>query len=419
MKHLIKNAVKAKYRHSQPVPLLAKGILIAGLLFILMNISGCSEAELIHGQPVSTAIICGYRENSVNPTAYISDEKVKAIMEQITAQNSRINIFNVSGDPLSVKVLTVGKSNAVNQEQIAADRRKISQMIMAHLSEVTANAPEADLFRSIQLAARWLADEPADRPKHLLIIDSGLNTSGILSFTQPDLLRTAPQVIADQLKVRGEIPDLSGVKVTLAGLGNTLAPQMPVNEPQRQKLVALYRTIIQEAGGEAELSQGAYGSDVVETEFPVSLIDLPSEKPLIFSTPLSLGEEQVRFQANKASFADPSAVEQSLTQIASQMKKDPDQVFLLAGTTATWGDPEKSRSLSLKRAEAVRDLLVRLGVNSAQLICKGLGHDQDPFDRVQDLGTDGALIETLAAQNRRVIIVNLEHPTARLIVNKP
>lgn len=71
------------------------------------------------------------------------------------------------------------------------------------------------------------------------------------------------------------------------------------------------------------------------------------------------------------------------------------KTIVIEGHTDVWGDPEYNRSLSERRAEAVKDYLVGRGVPAEQLRTEGLGADQP-------LTTDPSRVAQ--ALNRRVTL---------------
>jgi outer membrane protein OmpA-like peptidoglycan-associated protein len=75
----------------------------------------------------------------------------------------------------------------------------------------------------------------------------------------------------------------------------------------------------------------------------------------------------------------------------------------IEGHTDSQGDPAKNKTLSQKRAEAVRDWLVRKGIDSGRLIAAGYGPDKPIADNKTAKGRE---------QNRRVEFVILEQPGA-------
>lgn len=68
----------------------------------------------------------------------------------------------------------------------------------------------------------------------------------------------------------------------------------------------------------------------------------------------------------------------------------------MAGHTDSTGSPEANKTLSIKRAEAVKkNLMVKYGADSKRILAEGLGQEQPMEDNGTDLGR---------AANRRVEI---------------
>lgn len=81
--------------------------------------------------------------------------------------------------------------------------------------------------------------------------------------------------------------------------------------------------------------------------------------------------------------------------VAALMEKYPDTDLLLAGHTDKYGSDDYNINLSIRRAEAVAEALVKLGVDEQRLIeVAGFGK--------QDL------ISKINRENRRVIILSVE-----------
>lgn len=143
------------------------------------------------------------------------------------------------------------------------------------------------------------------------------------------------------------------------------------------------------------------------------------EEPLVFEEPFELNETLVHFVANEAVFVDEKAVKAALKPVAKIILAHPDHPILLAGTTATWGSQKTSVDLSLRRANAVKDFLVtQFGVPDKQLLTIGLGFEDDPFVRGQDIDSNGMFVETEAAKNRRVIVMDAEDPIAKELLDE-
>ena len=173
-------------------------------------------------------------------------------------------------------------------------------------------------------------------------------------------------------------------------------------------------------GSKAEYFLTIGAPEPKKTENPIA--EAPKEEPepaedVVFEVPFELNETQVRFVADQAVFIDEEAAKEALAPVAEIILAHPDHPILLAGTTATFGTQEGCVRLSTRRTEAVKDLLVsEFGVPESQLITIGLGFADDPFVRGRDRDAYNNFIETEAAKNRRVIVLDAESEIARQIL---
>lgn len=143
------------------------------------------------------------------------------------------------------------------------------------------------------------------------------------------------------------------------------------------------------------------------------------ENNLVFETPFELNSTQVMFVSNKAEFINEADAKAALKPVADVILAHPDHPILLAGTTATDSTQEECVALSNERAAAVKKLLVdSFGVQESQLQTVGLGFEADPFVRGKDRDANGNFVESEAAKNRRVIVMDTNDPIAQEILNK-
>lgn len=140
----------------------------------------------------------------------------------------------------------------------------------------------------------------------------------------------------------------------------------------------------------------------------------PEENQLVFEVPFEINETQVQFVGNKAIFIDEAKAKEVMKPVAEAILAHPDRSILIAGTTATVGAQETSVTLSLERAEAVKQLLVNTyNVPASQISVVGLGFEDDPFERGKDIDANGNLVESEARKNRRVVVLDAEDPIAQ------
>ena len=83
--------------------------------------------------------------------------------------------------------------------------------------------------------------------------------------------------------------------------------------------------------------------------------------------------------------------------------------------TATVSGTNYGKELSVARAEACKNLLIKNGVKENQLICIGLGQTPNPL-RVNDTDAQGIQIEKMARMNRAVFFVQSDSPLVEKII---
>lgn len=121
--------------------------------------------------------------------------------------------------------------------------------------------------------------------------------------------------------------------------------------------------------------------------------------------------------ANTADFIDESMAINDLSVVVDYLKASPDNKLYIAGMTATYGDSESCKELSLKRAEAVKSIIIQAdsSIMESQMIVLGLGYEDNNL-RVQDV-INGEFIEEQAQKNRAVYILGENAPVIEQLVN--
>lgn len=101
----------------------------------------------------------------------------------------------------------------------------------------------------------------------------------------------------------------------------------------------------------------------------------------------------VQFELDK--FDIPEDAKYALYDLAKLMKKNPKLKLRIEGHTSDEGDVNYNQSLSEKRAKAVVDFLISMGVDSTRLSYKGLGSSapKDPNNRAVNRRTEFVITE--------------------------
>jgi outer membrane protein OmpA-like peptidoglycan-associated protein len=357
------------------------------------GLAGCSDSAEPTG---GLAIVVGARSNM--PPPGLTGQAVEAREDALVSQ-AYLSVVVADGAPFQMDgagVLAARDENDVVKEQ---DRDRNRQGIDAMLAEARAETPETDLLAALDLAARGISSAPGGHT--LVVLDSGLSTVDPLDFRTPGLIDADPLELANSLKVAGELPDLTGVEVVFQGLGDTAAPQEELRRPQRQSLIHIWVAIAKTAGAKSVEVEESPLSGQPDADLPLVTEVSFGDGLACEGNTVSLTGGDVAFEPNSANFKDRAAASAVVEPIAKQLMSG-GMSARLAGTTADVGDKAGQVQLSEQRAQAVLDLLVRLGVPAERLTAVGLGSDFPGY--VFDHDPEGNLIPDAAAVNRKVIV---------------
>lgn len=370
---------------------LIRGIvaLVAGLLLL----ASCGNGQDGGPGPGALAVIVGAHSNMAAPVVV---DAVQAEIDTASDLESPSTVIVADGAPTVSASLSLAAQN-----DNPLYRQDQSNQLANLIEKSRADTPEVDLLAALDLAARTVADTAG--PKTIVVIDSGLQTAGALRFQDHDgaLLDANPNEVVDLLRRTQQLPDLTGTRVVLVGLGDTAPPQQPLPPPSRAALVELWRTIIEQAGGEAEIKQAPLpATRKLEGLPPVTTVPVQAEPIGPLPRIRVLTDSTVGFLPDQAVFRNPDQARAVLSPYATEIMEG--RRALLTGTTASAGSPEGRVALSLERANAVRDLLIDLGAAADRIETRGLGSDFPGY--VPDRDPQGNLDPVRAAQNRQVII---------------
>lgn len=333
-----------------------------------------------------------------------------------------ISIVNGDGDPKVVFMQSFEiEDRFKNAAAVKLDRdaRNKTDALIDSMEMVTAIDPEVDYMAALNLAARSLSSLEGYDNKSIIVIGTGLSTSGVLNF-QNNLLSTEPATVVKLLEEKKEIPDFSGISVYWAQLGDVALPQEPLNSIQKDKLQQIYKGIIETGGG--TFTYNTFIANPVNEDIsypPVSIIELPDDDPIIFDSeiiesidsnnPVILTEEDICFKGDSAEFKDPDKAYKVLRLIADKYSGIS---ILVCGTTAGDSPTEHTKTLSKQRAEAVMNCLINdFGLDPSKIIAIGLGN-QDPWH------VHGIPVQDKEAScNRKVVILDASSEIALEIIS--
>lgn len=371
---------------------IGRSIIGAALMLGLMLCTGCGNDQS-SAAPGALAVIVGAHSNMVAPSLL---DSVQTEIDHASALGSPATVIVDDGSPTAATPVSLKAAN----DNPLYQQDKVDQLKRS-IGKARAGKPEVDLLAALNLAARSVSD--ATGPKTIVVIDSGLQTTGALRFQDQDgaLLNANPDEVVAALRRTRQLPNLAGMRVVFSGLGDTAAPQQPLPAPARTMLVTLWTKIVEAAGGKAEVKQAPLPDTRTLNGLPaVTVVPVAAQSigPLPSITVLRDGT--VGFVPDQAVFRNPDQARAVLADYAKAIIGG--KQALLTGTTASDGTPEYRLGLSQRRADAVRDLLISLGAPADRIRTRGLGSDFPGY--VPDRDAQGNLDPVPAAQNRQVII---------------
>lgn len=380
-------------------------------LAVLASAVGCGASKKEEEQAVHLAVILGAHANAPRAnTSLIYD----SVLEACGQSGSSISLIVNDGAPYASVVDIPETKAGLSREKYRSIAEDRARQILELADQMLARTGESDLLSAAALAARHLNAEEGGR-KELVILDSGLTTVPPLDFTESTLDGIQTEQILDALEEQDAVPDLKGIEsVCFYNLGDVAQPQSRITEGDRKRLTEIWKGIFDRAGAEQV---------EFRTDLPLSAVYAEGEVPAVSVMPVveqasalvweeidldeldavSFGEETIAFLPDTDELVDREAAKKVLEGVAGYMKEHPQFQAMLVGTTAKTGDLESCISLSGKRAEAVRELLMEQGIDGTRLETAGTGYENPFYINDQK---DGALDETAAAKNRSVILLD-------------
>ncbi|TDP92918.1 OmpA family protein [Labedaea rhizosphaerae] len=342
--------------------------------------------------PQGLAIAVGDRSNSAKPNwPSVLDADVDAITK---TSGKGVTIIRADGTPTIGCVLTYVPT-ANNDTANTHNRTNFVDAVHVLTTGMHAAARESN-----PLAALGLASSSAGPNGIVALIDSGLQTMAPLDFRKNNLLDRNPKSVVAALVKTGELPDLHGRTVVLAGIGWTSAPQAQLSDSQRGHLIELWQLIVKAAGARAVVSVPTPSTTPADVGLPeVSPVPIPPPDDLVIGCDKELvlqDDGAVGFVADKTEFRDRTAARTKLAKVADWLRDNPDATGTITGSIAHYGADDPN-GLSLDRAAQVRATLVELGAGATQLIAKGRGWGPFPTDTAPPDGNSDVL-------NRRVVV---------------
>ena len=442
------------------------------LVSLLLLLTSCVD-PVAPDDSIALVIIAGRHANAnlynLNDKAYAA---VPDLISKAIAYTSKdnggyhaeaqVSIIVSDGAPRKVDIEETGDfrlSFDGNSDRILTSKSKnTASNIQKFLTskELIADDEGVALLEAIGEARRILENYPSDMEKHILILDTGIPTDGVLKMQSADLNIREHDVedVLSKLNA-GAFPDLQGIKVTFLGLGNVADPQEDLRrdekEPEtaQQKLVNLWTAIITEkcggtltedikyaeSYGKAMRYSEDYGTRSTfengEPIYPyvdtVALIHHkeivppppPDNDPVVVTppqpVPRTFHTQELGFKANSAEFRN--GKEQAFNTIKSDIEDykrylaydESYRVYVIGSIARTEPDAEyRTSKVSEARAAVVTEILVEMGIPESQIVTIDAGATEFTWRNAKEFNNKGEWQSEEAQKNRVVRITCLE-----------
>jgi outer membrane protein OmpA-like peptidoglycan-associated protein len=314
---------------------------------------------------------------------YASNWATTFVVDPVTEQPAAFSLTPY-GDPFYVEY------GSTRGQSLAADISAVQWT----LGQEAASGP-LDLLATLDSATRVTSP-----PATLIVLSSGLSTAGGFDLRQVGW-DASPRSIAAQLSAGRLLPDLAGWSVVFSGLGDTAGRQPALPLPQQTKLTSYWDAICQASSAASckidDTTRPRLPSHVTT---PAPVIPIPAvtsaqgRGATTASVPATL-----LFDSNSADLIP--AADTVLRPLAQRARSQHLAVSITG--YASGGSAAYSLALSARRANAVRNRLISLGLPAAQ-ITKVTGDGTAGQSRDVCL-VHGQPDEAVCAQLRRVVIV--------------
>lgn len=365
-----------------------------------------------------------------------------------------VSVIVSDGDPEEVTITTQGTDGSDPEElplsfsrnnttKLKNATKKVAQSISDFLlsEDLKADDPEVDLQRALSKASQIFQLYPGVR-NHLVILDTGIVTSGFLDMNELNIQTPSPDEPLSRLPDGAYVP-LDNVNVYFVGLGNVGGNQVDLSYDSTycEQLEDFWNSYLMRCGdvniasklvcqktngvemlhystgdeGDTDDSAGKGYPEVRNVPFKPSELS-PEEKEeqakSIKMIPIPSG--QIGFEAGTANFKDEDAAAKCLDSyedVLELLKENEEiQIFVvgsIANTSYEKTKTERDDAISRDRAKAVKQELVKKGISESRIIAIDAGNrkfswrNNDEFPNGETENGDAVAME----KNRVVCIV--------------
>ncbi len=359
---------------------------IAGLsLITIVGISLYGLTPYAAPAAKEIVIVLGNTQNTPSPqaseyiTKAIEDTLLQHKGDEASTLTDSIRIISavkhpevINLDASELRLRKIG-NNGSNAKRAA---KANAEAIVAKMNSLTPSESGANYLEAI-----FEAKNNVEEGSRIIVVGSGLSDDGELSFSKTNILTKEEnrKSVIREIGKEYKYDYLDGYAITFFGLGDTVAPQEPLSNKQKQIVRDVYQGVVSSIGGDVDIDTRTLVGDAVKTDYIVGTTDTGcGDIGLVFD------DENLKFVSNQAVFKNPVAAKNSLASIKTLWDSYGDTIQLIQvdGYIAHYAGPD---NLSQQRADLVKGVLLELGVPAATLNATGRGfgpYQQDLQNRI-------------------------------------
>lgn len=346
------------------------------------------------------AFVVGNTENSPAPEL-TNNKNIKNTLEKVfyateAGEVPNIVLFSATASPRTIKI--EDKYNLGQAANKLASQSNFNDLLKG--IELAANSSPAcsgaDYFATIIEALEYV--KGYNNPI-IIIYGSGLSDTGIINFAFDNLITkngTEEEKVISILSTdkRFANESYSNVTINWYGVGQTVGKQQDLKE-WKKSVENTYKAIF----NYFNIYYKFYSIRVTETtksvstEYKVNITSLPIIEE---NYELSLDERYLSFYPDTAILQNEKEVEQLLSGVAEKLNNNKEVQIKLTGYQTVCA---KTKTLSIERAETIKNILVNLGITPNRITTDGVAGPPD--NRVENprCGSTG-----IAVEHRTVIL---------------
>ncbi len=314
-------------------------------------------------------------------------------------EGSAIGLVDLDGRPRLV-MAGAFRDPGVNSVALQAAQQHFLSSLTSAVEHTRAAWPHADVLDALNVAGHAIR-AACPYGGTIYLEDSGLQETGVVNFRETGMLSADPAAVASFLTRQHDLPYLAGITVLLAGVGDTAPPQTPLSISEQDNVTAIWSAIAKAGGATSVQVDPAPVSGPAPAHVPaVLLVPLPAVSSVSgpYGTTYRL-PDMLLFYFDSATLV-PTA-DAVLRPLAEQARRRHLEVSI-TGYASPEGSVTYNVALSKRRAIAVRDRLIALGLPPTQITrVTGAGTAGQTLSACL---TQGQLDEAKCATLRRVVV---------------